>query len=104
MPTLRTTHAEAAVMLNDARDYIERVGWAKGTEKTPTGAVCLHRALLDVDGTKHGKDVDTEARRMVLHLAATSSIPVYNDDRRRTKQDVLDLLAAAVTIERELAE
>lgn len=93
-------------MLRDARVHIQKVGWAKGTEQNSSGAVCLHRALKDVDGTKHPKAVDDEARRVILHhvpLSLKTSIPTFNDAQSTTQQDVLDLLLACEMIEREMA-
>lgn len=98
----KAVHAEAAGMLKDAREYIERVGWTRGQEKAFTGAVCLHRALKDVDGTKHGAVIDQEARRCVEKMCGVS-IPGWNDAAGRTKDDVLTLLQACEHIENELA-
>lgn len=100
------THEETAVMLREAREYIERHGWVKGTEKSTGGAVCLHRALVEVDGKKHPKAVDTEARRVIVaHMPKIyANIPSFNDARTTTKQDVLDILSACEHIERELAQ
>jgi hypothetical protein len=97
-------HAEAAVMLREARRHLETVGWVKGSYRDRWGAVCLSQALTDVDGTKHGALVDIEARRIVQALAgATKGIPTWNDAPERTKEDVLTLLQACEQVEKELA-
>lgn len=107
-------HAEAATMLQDAHDHIVKKGWAKGSFRNSQGAVCMLQALRDVDGVKHGKVVDAEVKRVVLaHLpkwavagqgdTADGAIPRFNDSATTVQDDVLTLLRACVTIEKELA-
>lgn len=96
-------HTEASRMLRDAREHIERVGWAQGTERASNGAVCLIRALKDVNGHKHGEAAKFEAYRIVYQLIGTTSIPDWNDALGREKLDVLEMLQAAEHIEQELA-
>lgn len=102
---IKRVHAEAAVMLKDAREHLQRVGWTRGTARNASGQVCLSRALQDVDGTKHGVAVDAEARRIVLSLAmgGRGSIPTWNDQAGRTKEEVMTLLEACEHVEQELA-
>jgi hypothetical protein len=97
-------HAEAAQMLSEARLHLEKVGWIKGTFKSSAG-VCLLQALQDVDGTKHGADVDAEVKRVILkHVPVNiKSIPTFNDHAATTKKDVFILLRACEQIELELA-
>lgn len=101
---MKDMHTEAASMLHDAHDLIVKVGWVKGTEKRHDGAICLQRALREVDGVKHGAAADAEARRIVLNLTGTKSIPEYNDRASTTKDDVLTVLKAAEYIARDLAQ
>ena len=103
MPAEKHVCLEAASMLGDARRYIETYGWVKGTMKSGR-AVCLLGALNEVDGKKHGPVVDQEAKRIILKLAGTDSIPTYNDRADTTKADVLALLLAAEHVAKELAE
>ena len=97
------TNAEAAVMLDEARAYIEKHGWVQHAFESG-GRVCLLGALQKVDGKKHGKAVDQEAQRIVCNLIGGGySIPQWNDASGRKKEDVLEILRAAAQCERELA-
>jgi len=91
--------AQALTTLSKAEEFLAKKGWAKGTLYTSDGRICLYRAVQLADGPG-----EQEAIRIILGCTGSSSIPIWNDAKERTFDDVKTVLACAKVIAQELAE
>lgn len=103
---------ETADWIADTREYIEKNGWWKKAYRGPNGRqACVVGALLFSHDLKDDNYSDDRVRQAasaickVIHprpLAVGSLEAIYdwNDEKERTKQEVLDTLAKVEKIER----
>lgn len=102
-----TTHAEAADVLDDAADHIERHGWWGGGEYEPKTA-CAVLAISEVTkgGMTHLETCRSLAASLSLKIGeddyGVAELVFWNDAPERTKQEVLDAFRAAAKAERRL--
>ena len=97
--TTKPNYTQVRRVAREARERIERDGWAKGAYKQGK-AVCLLQAIRDVNHTVVEPDRQ-EVIRLCLNLTGTAEIPSYNDRPGVTKEDVLTILQAVEHIAEE---
>jgi hypothetical protein len=87
--------ADWQVLLLDAADLIERLGLCKGDWQSSDG-FCTMGAILETTA-RRGLTSDTEreaVRRLCAHIKR-GNVFFWNDDRRRTKEEVVIALRRA---------
>jgi hypothetical protein len=95
---------QVADVLDDAADLLERDGWIQGHETGP-GGVCAMTAIAaaSVDHIMVGRSIAAATEDALMGAVPgweNASVPAWNDDPGRTKQQVLDAFRAAAKQER----
>jgi len=87
---------EVADVLNRAADLLESNGWCQFALEDDAGAHCAMGALLAVDtGAATNVLSFSPTGRVAFNAMRGRHIATWNNDPRRTKQDVLDAFRSA---------
>lgn len=88
-------------ILNRAEEVLQERGWAQGVFSKPTvngkpGAVCLAHAINAAAQELNANEVERwDARYAVIGVIGTSSIASWNDNGKRSKPEVFEVLRKA---------
>lgn len=115
----------AAELFEAAADNIDRLGWCKGSAVNNLGQVCAMGALYtatgvyDLEGEPYQQEVSSEMHHrlwlgralggiLYRHLAQQypwlEMVTIWNDDPRRTKDEVTTALRTVAKEQRMIAE